>query len=112
MLHKILNFLELYHSSHIVNVVVKSPESLASHLTYLLAEAERRVQELGGSGTNSGNNISSSEASTLRTSFAQHSNLAACTVSSDDRQLTAWVKRAQALRKMLHGFDQASKLYQ
>lgn len=88
--------------------IVKSPESLGSHLASLLSEAEHRVQELGGGTSGSGGTILLEPPSSHRASFsAQHNNLTACGGSTEDKQLALWERRARALRKMLLGFDQA-----
>lgn len=91
---------------------VKSPESLGSHLASLLLEAEHRVQELGGSTSGSGGTTLLEPPSSHRSSFSsQHNNLTGCGGSAEDKQLALWERRARALRKMLLGFDQASKSY-
>ena len=99
-----------------MNFSVKSPESLGSHLALLLSEAEHRVQELGGGGPSPGSGGSGSSlleppsAPSHRGSFSsQHNNLTGCGGSAEDKQLALWERRARALRKMLLGFDQASK---
>ncbi|XP_046988010.1 ankyrin repeat and fibronectin type-III domain-containing protein 1 isoform X1 [Schistocerca americana] len=102
----------------------KTPESLGSHLKQLLAEAERRVQELGGGAispiddhllscnNNNNNNINMHRASF--SSVIQHTAAAASVTScggggdaATDKQLMLWERRAKGLKKMLLGFDQA-----
>lgn len=91
-------------------MTVKSPESLGSHLASLLSEAEHRVQELGGSTSGSSGTTLLEPPSSHRSSFSsQHNNLTGCGGSAEDKQLAQWERRARALRKMLLGFDQASK---
>lgn len=103
--------------------LVKSPESLGSHLKQLLAEAERHVQELGGcissldesaAGCNNNNNNNINRASF--SSFIHHtaaaSPMTGCSGggadAATDKQLMLWERRAKGLKKMLLGFDQAS----
>ncbi|XP_051173974.1 uncharacterized protein LOC127289823 isoform X4 [Leptopilina boulardi] len=85
----------------------KSPDSLGSHLASLLSEAERRVQELGGS-TSGSSGTTLLEPLSHRSSFSNpHNNLTGCGGNTEDKQLALWERRARALRKMLLGFDQA-----
>ncbi|XP_014215563.1 uncharacterized protein LOC106644528 isoform X2 [Copidosoma floridanum] len=96
----------------------KSPETLGSHLSALVSEAEHRVQELGGPhplggpvGSSVGSSLLEPPASggqSHRGSFsAQHNNLTGCGGTTEDKQLGLWERRTRALRKMLLGFDQA-----
>lgn len=90
-------------------MTVKSPDSLGSHLASLLSEAERRVQELGGS-TSGSSGTTLLEPLSHRSSFSNpHNNLTGCGGNTEDKQLALWERRARALRKMLLGFDQASE---
>ncbi|XP_043479149.1 uncharacterized protein LOC122509277 isoform X4 [Leptopilina heterotoma] len=85
----------------------KSPDSLGSHLASLLSEAERRVQELGGS-TSGSSGTTLLEPLSHRSSFSNpHNNLTGCSGNTEDKQLALWERRARALRKMLLGFNQA-----
>ncbi|XP_058794771.1 LOW QUALITY PROTEIN: ankyrin repeat and fibronectin type-III domain-containing protein 1 [Phymastichus coffea] len=86
--------------------IVKSPEGLKSHLTMLLAEAERRLQEVGGQVTCPGFSgtplLEPSSSHSHRGSFSsQHANLAGCGGSAEEKQLASWERRARALKKML-----------
>ncbi|KYN00199.1 Ankyrin repeat and fibronectin type-III domain-containing protein 1 [Cyphomyrmex costatus] len=85
----------------------KSPESLGNHLASLLSEAEHRVQELGGSTSDSGGTNLLEPPCHRATFSTQHNNLTGCSGSTEDKQLALWERRSRALRKMLLGFDQA-----
>ncbi|XP_067005275.2 ankyrin repeat and fibronectin type-III domain-containing protein 1 [Anabrus simplex] len=97
----------------------KTPESLGTHLKQLLAEAERRVQELGGgsmhplnetSSCNINNNNNSRASFSIIGSHGASATMTGCGGGPDaatDKQLMLWERRAKGLKKMLLGFDQA-----
>lgn len=88
----------------------------------LVAEAERRVQELGGglstldlgsdlshNNNNNNNNNNNTHNTNLNRLTTTPPLVAAAAGAGAEKQLLLWERRAKGLKKMLLGFDQASK---